>query len=333
LPTCGIANKGFRGIRAFCPATNFVRLDRNEYRISLLTLHSNVISNLIKNMTDENQQQKEQKVIKKGLYNRIMELYLWVFITILVLFPAIYYSIIDGLYHRDFIMEFYNQFLLGTLLLLIPILFNLIFGKLPIEYLNSKREGVHKINIQDSRNINVVIQQPKSEDLNEDYNLQCINESKTIAEKIYTRSGVYLLVGCLIAFIGLAIFYSPIFPKSSSAEIAQRLLDYLPRFGALFFVEFIAFFFLKQYRIMLEEYRYYEAIKRRRQDNLNLVELINTYKDNIDLLKLLTENLSQTVVTRLSKGETTEILETQKIVNQDLDIFGKLTELVKEVKK
>jgi len=230
-------------------------------------------------------------------------------------------------------MEFYNQFLLGTLLLLIPVLFKLIFGKLPLEYLRSKREGAHEIKIQDSQNINLVIKQHQNNNLNDDYNLVCVNESKTISEKIYARSGVYLLVGCLIAFIGLAIFYSPIFPKSSSTEIAQRLLDYLPRFGALFFVEFIAFFFLKQYRIMLEEYRYYEAIKRKRQDNLKLVELIDTYKDNIDLLKLLTENLSQTVVKRLSKGETTEILETQKIVNQDLDIFGKLTELVKEVRK
>jgi len=283
-------------------------------------------------MTEENQQPKVQKVIKKGVYSRILELYLWGFLSISIIFPAIYYTFRNGLYN-NFIMEFYNQFLLGTLLLLIPVLFKLIFGKLPLEYLRSKREGAHEIKIQDSQNINLVIKQHQNNNLNDDYNLVCVNESKTISEKIYARSGVYLLVGCLIAFIGLAIFYSPIFPKSSSTEIAQRLLDYLPRFGALFFVEFIAFFFLKQYRIMLEEYRYYEAIKRKRQDNLKLVELIDTYKDNIDLLKLLTENLSQTVVKRLSKGETTEILETQKIVNQDLDIFGKLTELVKEVRK
>lgn len=290
------------------------------------------LTNKSTNMTDENKTLKEQKPIKKGVYNTMLELYLWVFLSILIIFPALYYSIKDGIY-QNFIMDFYNQFLLVALLLLIPILFKLIFGKLPLEYLRSKRESGHEIKIQDNKNINVVIEQSKIENIVEDYNLLCINESKAIAEKIYTRSGVYLLVGCLIAFIGLAIFYSPIFPKSNSTEIAQRLLDYLPRFGALFFVEFIAFFFLKQYRIMLEEYRYYEAIKRKRQDNLNLSELINTYKDNVDLLKLLSENFTQPVITKLSKGETTEILETQKIVNQDLDIFAKLTELVKELKK
>jgi hypothetical protein len=38
------------------------------------------------------------------------------------------------------------------------------------------------------------------------------------------------------------------------------------------------------------------------------------------------------VTTRLSNGETTEIIETQKIVNQDLDILAKFTELIKEIK-
>jgi hypothetical protein len=139
-------------------------------------------------------------------------------------------------------------------------------------------------------------------------------------------------VGCLIAFIGVAIFYSPIFQNTTSTDISQRLLDYLPRFGALFLIEFIALFFLKQYRIMLEEYRYYEAIKRKRQDNFNLIELVETHRDNLELLKLLTENISQTVITKLVTGETTEILETQKLVNHDMDMFSKFTDLIKEIK-
>lgn len=282
-------------------------------------------------MTDNVQTQKEQRPIKRGVYNRLLELYVWMFLALLVVFPALYYSLRYKIYD-DFFIEFYNQFLLGALLILTPVLFKLIFGKLPLEYLRSKREGTQEIKIQDSQNINVIVQQQTNEEKLEKYNLQCINESKAIAERVFTRSGVYLLVGCLIAFIGVAIFYSPIFQQTNSTDITQRLLDYLPRFGALFFIEFIAFFFLKQYRIMLEEYRYYEAIKRKRQDNMNLIELIETHKDNIELLKLLTENISQTVITKLSNGETTEILETQKIVNQDMDIFSKVTDLIKEIK-
>ena len=160
----------------------------------------------------------------------------------------------------------------------------------------------------------------------------CINESKNIAERVFSRSGVYLLVGCLVAFTGVAIFYSPLFSITSSIDVTQRLLDYLPRFGALFFIEFIAFFFLKQYRIMLEEYRYYEAIKRKRQDNFVLVELIEKYKDNPELLKTLVDKVNQSTITKLANGETTEVLETQKIVNQDMDIFSKFTDLIKEIK-
>jgi hypothetical protein len=282
-------------------------------------------------MTENDTTNTEQGTKKRGVYNRLLELYFWIFLAMLVVFPALYYSLRHRLYD-DFFLEFYNQFLLGTLLILTPVLFKLIFGKLPLEYLRSKREGTQEIKIQDSNNINVVIQPSSNEEKIEKYNIQCINESKAIAERVFSRSGVYLLVGCLVAFIGVAIFYSPIFQTTNSTDITQRLLDYLPRFGALFFIEFIAFFFLKQYRIMLEEYRYYEAIKRKRQDNLNLIELIENHKDNIELLKLLTDNISHTVITKLANGETTEILETQKIVNQDLDIFSKFTELIKELK-
>jgi hypothetical protein len=282
-------------------------------------------------MTNKDQTKVEQTYIKKRVYNRVIELYVWVILALLVVFPALYYSLRNGIYD-DFLLEFYNQFLLGVLFILIPILFKLIFGKLPLEYLRNKREGVQEIKFQDSHNINVIVNQQTNDEQLETYNIQCINESKAIAERVFTRSGVYLLVGCLIAFIGVAIFYSPIFQQTNSTDITQRLLDYLPRFGALFFIEFIALFFLKQYRIMLEEYRYYEAIKRKRQDNLNLIELIETHKDNFELLKLLTENISQNVITKLSNGETTEILESQKIVNQDMDIFSKFTDLIKEIK-
>ena len=276
--------------------------------------------------------QQIDKTRRKITYNRVLELYVWIIVAMLVTFPILYSSFRYSGFHEDFIFEFYNQFLIGVFLILVPVLFKLIFGKLPFEYLRSIREGKHEINIQNSENVKVFIQDLTSEESVEKYVIQCINESKNISEKIFNRSGVYLLVGCLIAFIGVVIFYSPIFQTTETKDISQRLLDYLPRFGSLFFIEFVAFFFLKQYRIMLEEYRYYEAIKRKRQDNHNLVNLIENHKDNLELLKILTENISQLATTKLSNGETTEILETQKIVNQDLDIFSKLVELIREIK-
>ena len=97
-------------------------------------------------MADNDQIKTEQRPIKKGIYNRLIELYVWMFLAFLVVFPALYYSLRHRIY-EDFLLEFYNQFLLGVLLILTPVLFKLIFGKLPLEYLRSKREGTQEIKI------------------------------------------------------------------------------------------------------------------------------------------------------------------------------------------
>jgi hypothetical protein len=54
----------------------------------------------------------------------------------------------------------------------------------------------------------------------------------------------------------------------------ENLLHTLPRFGILFFIETIAFFFLRQYRTAMDEYRYFEAIKRKREENFVLLCLL-----------------------------------------------------------
>lgn len=257
-----------------------------------------------------------------------LELFFWMFVVLFVIFPAVYYAAIWANHNNFFeilINGQYNRILIGALLILIPMLSKLINGKLPFEYLRSIR-GKTSNNLNEDSNAKEVYGL-------HNYQIRCINESRTIAEKIYNRSGAYLLVGCLIAFVGVAIFYSPMFEKPAVPDIQQRLLDYLPRFGALFFVEFIAFFFLKQYRTMLEEYRYYETIKRKRQDNLNLLEIISTYKDNMDVLKIIIHRIPEDLGARLSKGETTEILEAQRLVNDDFDLLSKVIELMKMVKE
>jgi hypothetical protein len=271
--------------------------------------------------------------LKKPKYAlaRLTELYIWIFAALLTILPAIVFSFRIGALGADFIVNFYNQFLVSIFIVLVPILFSLIFGKLPFEYLRNLRNSKEDIKIVGNHN-HVVIEGKNKENQQSNYIEDFISESRDISEKIFSRSGVYLLVGCLIAFIGVAIFYSPFFITTPSLDISQRLIDYMPRFGALFFIEFIAFFFLKQYRIMLEEYRYYEAIKRKRQDNFSFIELIEKYKASPELLKIIVDKFNQSTITKLANGETTEILETQKIVNQDMDIFSKFTDLIKEIK-
>ena len=56
-----------------------------------------------------------------------------------------------------------------------------------------------------------------------------------------------------------------------------------PRFGILFFIELIAFFFLRQYKAAMEEFRYYEAIKRQREETLALVAMLKRRKSDVNL--------------------------------------------------
>lgn len=269
---------------------------------------------------------------RKTIYNRFVELYTWVIIAILVILPCLYNTTrYDA---EDIFFSYYNQFLLGIFIFLIPILFKLIFGKLPFEYLRSKREKTSEVSVSTEINTDVDVVQSEPIQGNAKCNLfeQYINESKFISERTFTRAGVYLLIGCLIAITGIAIFYSPYFGTSNSTDIYQRILDYIPRFSSLFFVEFIAFFFLKQYRIMMEEYRYYEAIKRKRQDNLCIVELVERHKNDPELLKEIINIIKQDSSERLHDGESTENLEVQKILNQEMDIFSKITDLIKVLK-
>jgi len=305
-------------------------------------------------------------------------------------------------------LDNYNTFLLSVLVVIFPILFKLVFDEMPLEYIRNKNINRIKTNtipgaspvtnstLKQETVANINISPPLS--IENNYKIKHIEESRLIAETIFSRAGAYLFVGCLIAFLGVALFYSPWFTnitgletkdstntvelvkkndskkevsktplnKNINSDTSQvsakkltpntanlddkksdekkefslwessfgtKILSYIPRFGALFFVEFIAFFFLKQYRIMLEEYRYYEAVKRRRQDALGALDIIEKYQDKPEVLKLaLTVITDESYLPRLTKDDTTQLIETHKLLNQETDFIGKLGDLIKTLK-
>ena len=242
----------------------------------------------------------------------------------------------------EFAIPLYNYLLLIFFTIITPILSKLTFEKLPFERIRNQK----KIKIIENNTSDVILKEgidDKTTSTTEklgflttnDNRLVYIAESKSISERIYRSSGVNLFVGCLIALLGVFVFYILNAFSYSSHETAlnQKLLDYLPRFGALFFIEYIAFFFLKQYKNTIEEFRYYEGIKRRRQDDYNLIGLLERFKDKDSVLNFLIENSKNVNHNILKKDETTQVIEIQKISNLETDIFGKLIDLVKQVKK
>jgi hypothetical protein len=205
--------------------------------------------------TNNAPQEQRVRIKLRNSNTRRVELFIWIFVAIMELVPDFIYfaEIIVG--SDDIGYEFarflfgdfqgYNKLLIGILIILLPIIFNLVFGKLPVEFLRSRVDKTHEVDIRGSNDIDATIDNTGGEGESDNHIIQCIDESRSISERIFTRSGAYLFAGCLIAFIGVTVFYSPVFSKNDSTEVFQRLLDYLPRIGALFFIEFIAIFFFK----------------------------------------------------------------------------------------
>lgn len=280
-------------------------------------------------------EQHEKEILKQAVEEnrrfRRLEFYFWVFFPIAILFKPFYENLNYGL-SKELFLDYYYLFLIVFLFIFFPLLFKLIFRELPIEYIRNQFNRSKKFTqvLDEKEDIEKTTDFPDFESTLLNY----IDESKIISDKIYSRSGAYLLVGCLIAFSGIAIFYSPVFGSTNInfGNIWQsNLLAYLPRFGALFFIEFIAFFFLKQYRIMISEYKYYEKIKRHRQNNYSITKLILENKNDEKALELMIKNM--TILNQSDSNDMIREIELEKINQKEYDLAGKLKEIIAIAKK
>jgi hypothetical protein len=252
--------------------------------------------------------------------------------------------------------RYYFDFLWGVIVLMFPIVFSLIFGVLPFE---AARERLRLVKVEVGLPRGLVASEdgsrgevleggvPRSLVASEDglksevrseipsallLASQQAKNSSTLASNIYSRSGVYLLVGVFVAFSGLLFFYLRSIGISVNVPKGMTLWDHFfqlaPNFGILFFIEFVAFFFLRQYRSALDEFRYYEALKRRREENVTLMLLIRERAPDVDIFKILEKVDLYSSVGKLSQGETTEILEARKLQKDELELVDKFIELI-----
>lgn len=181
----------------------------------------------------------------------------------------------------------------------------------------------------------IKINTPNTELKQPDIEKQLINnisESKKNAERLFSRSGNCLLVGCAISILGVFVFYLLNMQTSQETEdLTSRLLQILPRFGVLFFIEYIAFFFLKQYRILMEEYRYYEAIKRERQDILSVYLLVKEYNNKPEIQRTIIDYIDKHSA-KVPYITGSHKIKSEKLIYDDLDLLSKVTSLIQAVK-
>lgn len=94
-----------------------------------------------------------------------------------------------------------------------------------------------KLREQEAQSITMKIPDSEPKQPVEKQLINNISESKKNAERLFSRSGNCLLVGCVISILGVFVFYLLNMQTSQEAtDLTSRLLQILPRFGVLFFI-------------------------------------------------------------------------------------------------
>lgn len=254
--------------------------------------------------------------------------------------------------------EYYGDLLISFFVVMFPILFMLVFGSLPLEALRRRRydsvrygaevaelkrvgtnsphevpSGTNTQHVEHPTAPNGTPNSPPPSHTADALVFNLAKSSKNLADSIYSRSGVYLLVGVMVAFSGLAFFYLQTSSTFNTTDLTGLLISLAPKFGILFFIEFVAFFFLKQYRTSMDEFRYYEAIKRHREEILVLLRVGIEQSKPIDAFELVRLGQFFSIAGRLQKEESTELLEARKLEKNETAVLEKAIDAIAQIRK
>ncbi len=161
-------------------------------------------------------------------------------------------------------------------------------------------------------------------------NISEYNISQKEAKK---RAYSFLYLGFLIATIGLIIFLfliivpiSYFFNLYSSSEISNIALLFISKFSVFIFIESIAFYLFRQYRLNMDDYKYFDSLKRQIIGNKILFKIKHQYPEAYNDLKIdmkLFDNPD-----KLQNGETTISVKNRRLTQNDDVFINKLTESI-----
>jgi hypothetical protein len=109
-----------------------------------------------------------------------------------------------------------------------------------------------------------------------------------------------------MAFIGIGVFWVslPTLPIDAKLTIVSYLPLAIRPIGMLLFVEAIAWFLLRQYRALIEDYKSFNRVYLRR---VNLLAALKIATESVSYPRpVVTALLTDNVTGRLGRGETTE---------------------------
>lgn len=236
------------------------------------------------------------------------------------------------------LQRYYTSIVSGVITVLIPLIFWLVNGKLPLEAIRNRSKGIvanTTYNIQSDKD--VFINQKKEEkedDINIGTALEILKinavESSLLASNLYRRSGLYLFIGTFIAVVGVLIFSYQGFYITGEEDLTRLVISLAPRAGILIFIELIAFFFLKQYKAAMDEHRYFEAVKRERQRAYAITTLLSEEGTKVELLKYVEACGYNREFGKLKQGESTEMLEGKRLQDEELKLIEKVLAAIRK---
>jgi len=125
---------------------------------------------------------------------------------------------------------------------------------------------------------------------------------------IHQRSSIMLLAGIVMAFVGVGAFYASIPTVGPDTKLEGYLMQSLRPTAMLVFVEALAWFLLRQYRALSEEYRRFHRLAQRRADFLTAFMTVAQTNAPDSAVFVLTALLQEPPTLVLKKGESTEAL-------------------------
>ncbi|MEO9269310.1 hypothetical protein ABI244_00615 [Serratia ureilytica] len=254
------------------------------------------------------------------------EIILWVLFGMIISSNLAFTLIQNGVITKKDILDNSTAFTISVTTMLFPVVFSFIYGNLPLQQIRyrlilKKHESIDAESVDTNRStIEKAI----------DYFESLVISSTTLANKIFSRASLYLLCGVIISFIGLIFFYLQSSNYISSNSFQISLLNLAPKFGVLIFIEFIAVFFLKQYRSLMDEFRYYESLKRSREESLAILRMASSNHETFDFDKFLEKNTLKSNVTNFAPGHTTDLIESKKMEKSELDAILKIINAIRK---
>jgi hypothetical protein len=156
-----------------------------------------------------------------------------------------------------------------------------------------------------------------------------------LATRMEKRTNTYMILGVAMGFIGMFFWFwtfnSSLAKQMSVTEFVESAI---PRITILLFIELLAGFFLRQYRIGVEDFKYFYEIEQKANWKRISYSILAKGKSDTALLTFASALTGDTGPTKLSAGESTPTLEVLKAEgNIALEAMKLMGSTVQEVAK